>query len=319
MNSFLNQLLNMKSLSRDESFAMFSNLHTYPLEQQAAILTALRVKKESAEEILGALDFFKTQFNVFSSPFDDVIDIVGTGGDGIGTFNISTATSLLAARCGVRVAKNGGRAVSSRTGSMDVIAALGLKTSNSEQSVIDSLAQNQYAFIEAAEFNHGFNAFSGLRKTLGFPTLFNILGPLLHPMQPKRMLMGVYRLDLVNKIAQVLRHQGVQHALVVHAADGLDELSVSAPNYVAEIRDDMLSEYMIEGQDLGLPSANLQDVTGGDAIENSRIIQGILSGEIDGAQSDMVVLNTAAALYVAGRVVKLEDGIVLAKQALGVI
>lgn len=316
MNTLINKLLSAQALLREESYALFSSLHTFSCALQVAILTALRVKKESAEEILGALDFFRTQSHVFSSP-RTVIDIVGTGGDGVGTFNVSTAASLLVARCGVYVAKHGGRAISSKAGSQDVIAALGSTPACSIASAVESLERDHYVYLSAPAFNQGFKRFGLLRKQLGFPTIFNILGPLLHPMQPKRLVIGVYRPDLVTTIAQVLCVQGVEHALVVHALDGLDELSVSAPNVVAEIKAGQIVEYLIDATTLGLPRANVRDVLGGDALENVRIIQGILSGAITGPKADIVVLNAAAGLYVAGLVDNLQEGVVHCRSRLG--
>jgi len=312
MTIYLNTLMAGNDLRRDESYALFSQMPTYSLAQQTAILSLFVKKQETKDELLGALDALLEH----SVPVDypqEVIDIVGTGGDGLGTFNISTAASLVIASCGVTVAKHGGRRVSSYAGSTDVLEALRVPLVQTPEACITHLETLGYAYLSAPLFNPLLRSFGELRKQLGIPTIFNTLGPLLNPLRPKRQVLGVYRRHLLPTVAQVLKASGLDHALVVHSDDGLDELSISAPSHVAELRHGLIREYIITPEDVGLKYAPLNDVVGGNSAENARIICDLFSGKITDAKLDIVLLNSAAGLLVAERVSTLKEGVEMAR------
>ncbi|MDF1758012.1 MAG: anthranilate phosphoribosyltransferase [Legionellaceae bacterium] len=315
MNIYLEKLQAGNSLTVNESHTLFSDLLDYPVNMQTQLLELMNKKKESTPEILGARDalFNSSQPIEYS---DDVLDIVGSGGDGIGSFNISTAASMVIASCGVKVAKHGGRKVTSCSGSTDVLQELGISMADVSEQCIQSLDTIGYSFLSAQVFNPGLKSFGSLRKKIGVPTIFNVLGPLLNPIRPRRQVVGVYRRDLVPKVAEVLKELGLIHALVVHSEDGLDEFSVSAKSHVAILRFGKITAFSISPEDLGIKRSSIKDIKGGDAFENAEIIKGIFSGLITGPKLDIVVLNSAAGLLVADKVQSLEEGVVMAYTAI---
>lgn len=311
MKKYIHKLIARDNLSRLESYDLFALMENAPVEQQAAILALLRAKNETIEELLGARDFFFAQTIQIKAPYD-IVDIVGTGGDGIGTFNISTAASLVIASCDVYVAKHGGKSATSKSGSADVIEALGIHN----MDVSKSLASNHYAYLRGSLFNTALKQYAPLRKNLSFPTIFNILGPLMNPTSPKKQVIGVYRKDLVIKVAEILKSLGSQHALIVHSEDGLDEFSISAPNHIAELKNGNISEYIVSPIDVGLPISSLSEVLGGNMLENAQIIKDILLGKIIGPKLDIVLLNSAAGLLVAGAALNFQEAIEIAREAI---
>lgn len=311
----IDQLVADLPLTREKSYNLFSQMATYPLSQQALILNTLSQKEETVEMLLGAMDAL-LEHTIFIHYPHEVIDIVGTGGDGLKTFNISTAASLVVASCGVTVAKHGGRRVTSLSGSTDVLAALGIPMPHTADASIALLNKQNYAYLSAPLFNPLLNAFAEVRKQLGVPTLFNTLGPLINPIRPKRQVLGVYRQHLVPTIAQVLKTTGVKHALVVHSKDGLDELSISGPTYIAEVRDGLIREYQITPEAVGLKSAPLQDVIGGNSTENANLIRDLFLGKIQDAKLNIVLLNSAAGLLVGNKVTTLQEGVEMARSAI---
>lgn len=311
----MEKMINLKTLSQTAMSQMFADFMHYSDEKQSAILTCLRVKKEAPADVLGGLKYFKRQCVTIPNDMT-IIDLVGTGGDGKGTFNISTAASLLAASSGALVAKHGGRSATGRVGSQDVADALGIKYEGEVEDAMSYLKKNGYIYLPATVFNPVFKQFSELRRNLGFPTLFNLMGPLLNPMQPKRMVLGVYRKDLLQTMAQVLRRLNYEHAMVVYAGDGLDELSLTQKNHVVELKGQDLSTYTISSNDVGLSSANIAAIKGGEVYENATIIVGILSGKITGPKRDIALFNAAAGLYVAGVVSDLKSGVALAQASI---
>jgi anthranilate phosphoribosyltransferase len=315
MNDYLKALMHGKHLTRTETHTVFSQLSTYPLEQQAAFLALLAVKKETVEELLGALDFIVESSTVIPSSYD-LVDIVGTGGDGLRTFNISTAASVVMASCGVYVAKHGGRHVTSLTGSADVAEGLGISQHATSKACLKSLKATGYTYVFGPAFNTALQSFALLRQHLAIPTIFNRMGPLINPMQPRRHVIGVSRLDLLRTVSQVLQERGVVHALVVHSADGMDELSVSAATHVVELHHGQWKEYTLTPEEVGLRRSPLQEVQGGDAMKNATLIRGIFTGTVTGAPLDIVLLNTAAGLLVADRVVNFREGVAMARQAI---
>ena len=315
MKYYLSAFMQGKNLTRSEAYSIFSRLSTYPLALQAAFIVLLTKKKESEAELLGMLDFMLEQSEPICSSYD-AVDIVGTGGDAIGTFNISTAASLVIASCGVYVAKHGGRSVTSQSGSTDVLEALGIPVCRTSEACITGLETQGYTYMWGALFNPALRSFAALRKSLDIPTVFNILGPLLNPMQLKRQVIGVSRPDLLQSMASILKKKGSSHALVVHSDDGMDELSVSAATQVLELRHGKIKKYRLLPHEVGLNQSSLCDVAGGTALENAGIIRGIFEGRISGAPLDIVLLNSAAGLLVADKVAHLREGVDMARMAI---
>ncbi len=315
MKRYLQKLIDKKSLSRIESQDVFARFSVAPVEQQAAVMALFAAKKIEVSELLGARDFLMTQSTHIDSPYE-VIDIVGTGGDGIGTFNISTAASLLVASCGVYVAKHGGKSVTSQSGSADVMEHLQIMPSQTAIEAIQNLRETQYVYLQAPVFNQALRQYRDFRKNLSFPSLFNILGPLVNPMRPKRQVIGVYHRTLLRTVAEVLQEAGSQHALILHSEEGLDEISVSSPTHIVELKQSQIHEYTIKPNAVGLPISSIDTVLGGMPADNAKMILGIASGQIVGPKRDVVLFNSAAGLLVAGKVSTLKEGVEFSREAL---
>ena len=287
--------------------------------QKAALLVALRMKGETAEEITGAAMAMRERVTPLDVDRVDLVDTCGTGGDGRGTFNISTVAALVAAGAGANVAKHGNRAVSSSCGSADVLAALGVNIDLDAARMSEVLRRVGIAFLFAPKLHPAMAAVASVRRELGVRTIFNVLGPLTNPAFAKRQVLGVYAERLVDVVARVLAALGAQHALVVHSRDGLDEISVSAATRVSEVRDGEVTAYELTPEELGLGRHAIEDLGGGDARRNAEIAREVIDGAKGGANGprhDVVVANAGAALYVAGLAPSIREGVVLAKQSI---
>lgn len=282
--------------------------------QIAAFLVALRMRGETVEEIHGAADVIRGKCLVVRAP-QGAMDIVGTGGDGSGTLNISTTTALVVAACGVPVAKHGNRAVSSKSGTADVQTALGINV-NAEFSRIErALAEVNIGFMLAPRHHESFRHVGPVRAELGVRTIFNILGPLCNPAGVKRYLLGVYAPEWVRPIAEVLARLGCERAWVVHGAGGLDELSTLGPNKVSVVDGGQVSDRTVSPADAGLPLATLDQLKGGDSAYNASRLNALLDGERD-AYRDIVLFGAAAALQIADKVQDLREGVTMAAAAI---
>lgn len=279
---------------------------------KSAFLVALAAKGESVGEIAGAARAMRARAARVEHSSSGVIDTCGTGGDGRGTFNISTAAALVAAAGGARVAKHGNRAVSSRSGSADVLAALGVRLSGYTEALGRCLDEVGIVFLFAPMLHPAMAQVMPVRKELGVRTLFNVLGPLTNPAGAKRQLIGVFSPDLVEPIARVLRELGSEHALVVHG-DGLDEMTTTGPTAVAEVCDGEVRTYEVRPGDFGIAKAPAEALAGGDPERNVELMRGVLDGE-GGALADITCLNAGAALYVAGRADSLATGVAAASE-----
>jgi anthranilate phosphoribosyltransferase len=246
---------------------------------------------------------------------DGLVDTCGTGGDGRGTFNISTVAALVAAGAGAAVAKHGNRAVSSSCGSADLLTALGVEIDLDAERMADVLRLTGIAFLFAPKLHPAMGAVVGVRRELGVRTIFNVLGPLTNPAFARRQVLGVYSDHLVELLARVLLALGAEHALVVHSRDGLDEISVSAPTHVCEVRGGALRSFEITPEEIGLPRHDIGAIAGGDSAENARIALAVLGGE-PGARQDIVVANAGAALYVSGAAKSVREGVALARESI---
>lgn len=285
--------------------AMMSGEVSQP--QMAAFLTALRVRGETVDEITGAARIMRAKAHTVTAP-DGAVDTCGTGGDASGTFNISTAAALVVAGAGVPVAKHGNRAQSSRSGSADLLNQLGVGLDADLLLVEDALKEAGFGFLMAPRHHSAMRHVAPVRKDLGFRTLFNLLGPLANPAGTQRQLIGVFDRRWVEPLAHVLGNLGCERAWVVHGSDGLDELTTTGESYVAELRPDgTVHSFTVTPADAGLPTARLADLAGGDVADNAATAQRLLNGD-QGAIRDIVVLNAAAALVVAGAAEDLAAG-----------
>jgi anthranilate phosphoribosyltransferase len=283
--------------------------------QIGAFLTALRMKGETADEIAGCAQAMRESAIPVKPKRNQLVDTCGTGGDGKGTFNISTTVAFVAAGAGLAVAKHGNRSVSSKCGSADLLQALGVNLELNPEQVARCIDEVGIGFLFAPKLHPAMKHALSPRQEIGLRTIFNILGPLSNPAQAKRQLLGVYHSDLTELMAEVLHALGTEHAFVVHGADGLDELSVTGPNKVSELRNSYIETYYLDPQDLGLPRGRLSDLTGGTAEENVIITKGLLKGE-RGPKRDVVLLNAAAVLIVGGKTSSFADGLGLAAEAI---
>ena len=263
----------------------------------AGFLMALRARGETVEEIAAAAAAMRDKALKVEAP-DDAVDTCGTGGDGAGTFNISTAAALIVAGCGVPVAKHGNRAASSKSGSSEVLAALGVKLDVPPALISRCIREAGLGFMFAALHHRALGHAAAARKALGVRTLFNVLGPLSNPAGAKRQVMGVFSRDLVRPIAEVMPRLGVEAAWVVHGSDGFDELTLTGPSYVAALKNGAIEEFEVAPEDAGLKRAAPEDLKGGGPEENAAAIRRLLDGE-RGAFRDIAVFNAAAALVVA--------------------
>ena len=299
--------------------------------QIAALLMALRMKGETVEEIVGfaeairaaatplpivspgALDLSGTGRDALTE--SSLVDTSGTGGDASGTFNISTATAFVTAGAGVRVAKHGNRSISSKCGSADVMEALGVNIQLTPERAAQCLREVGMCFLYAPDLHSSMKQVQKVRRELRLRTMFNLLGPLTNPAQATGQVVGVYSLDMVEKLAEALSMLGLHRALVVHGVDGLDEITITGPTRVAEARAGSVRTYEVDPEEFGMKRATLADISGGDAAENAAIIREVLSGK-KSPRRDVVVLNSAAALVVAGRADHLAGGVPLAAQSI---
>ena len=283
-----------------------------------AFLIGLRTKGETVAEIVGCARAIRSRAAPFPADRADLVDTCGTGGDGSGTFNISTTAALLAAGAGARVAKHGNRAVSSRTGSADVLEALGVDISMGGAEAAEALEHAGVTFLFAPAFHSAMRHAGPVRRELGVRTVFNLLGPLCNPAAAAAQVIGVFDAALVRRVAEAAAQLGVSRVMVVHGRDGLDELTVTGPSLVAEWDGSALREYELHPEPLGIPRHDGAALRGGDAGTNAGILRRVIdpAAETDeelAACRDVAVLNAGAALFVAGRAANLRDGVVLAR------
>ena len=282
----------------------------------AALITGLRVKKETIGEITAAAQVmreFSTKVEVADKTH--LVDIVGTGGDGSHTFNISTCAMFVAAAAGAKVSKHGGRSVSSKSGSADVLESLGININLSPEAIARCIATVGVGFMFAPNHHPAMKNVAPIRKELGVRTIFNILGPLTNPAGAPNILMGVFHPDLVGIQVRALQRLGAEHALVVYGKDGMDEISLGAATVVGELKNGEITEYEIHPEDFGLPMAGSRALRVETPEQSMQMLTGVLDGEA-GAPSDIVVLNAGAALYAANVAASMAGGIALARQAI---
>ena len=311
------KIVNKEDLTYDEAYSVMNEImsgETTPT-QNAAFLASLSTKSaraETTDEIAGCAAAMRDHATKVETGMD-IFEIVGTGGDNAHSFNISTTSAIVAAAGGVKVAKHGNRAASSKCGTADCLEALGVNINQSPKRCVELLKEAGMCFFFAQKYHTSMKYVGAIRKELGFRTVFNILGPLTNPGSPKMQLLGVYDDYLVEPLAQVLVSLGINRGMVVYGMDKLDEISMSAPTKVCEIRDGWFKTYTIAPEDFGFTRCTKEDLVGGTPEENAQITRDILAGA-KGPKRDAVLMNAGASLYIAGKADTFKDGIALAAQ-----
>ena len=314
----LNAIFEGKTLSREKAREVIGHLMDGKLSQMqaAALLAALRMRGETVEEVVGFAEAMRER--AIKIPFqttEPLLDIVGTGGTGINTFNVSTATIFVVAAAGVKIAKHGNRGVTRKSGAADVLEALGANLDQTPEQLAQSIKEVGISFLYARAHHPAMKFVAPIRADIQARTVFNSIGPLTNPANADYQLMGVYDPHLTETLAQVLKGLGVKRGMVVHGS-GLDELSVCGENKVTEFNENEQKTYWLEPEDVGLARYNLKDVLGSSPEENARTIRRLFSGEIKGAKRDIVLLNAGAALYIVGKAKSIVDGLKQAESLL---
>ncbi|WP_119069111.1 anthranilate phosphoribosyltransferase [Rubrobacter indicoceani] len=287
---------------------------TVPPEATAALLTALRVRGESPGEIIGFARAMREFAARVEAP-EDATDIVGTGGDAKGTINVSTTAAFVARGAGVTIAKHGNRAATSRSGSADVLEALGANIELAPDQVSECIREAGIGFMFARTHHPAMRYVAPVRAGLPFRTIFNLLGPLTNPAGARRLVVGVFSESFILPMAEALRGLGVDRALVVFGTDGLDEITVTDRSLVAQVDKDGITEYEVSPEDFGLSRYRLGELIGGDAKENAGVVRSVLSGGEAGAKRDIVLMNAGAAVFAGGKAADLRDGVLKAREA----
>lgn len=316
LKKYLALVCDGKSLTEDEAYKVMDIIMSDRASnaQIACLLTALRIKGETIEEITGFAKVMREKMSKVN--VSEALDIVGTGGDLSNSFNISTTSSFVIAAAGQKVAKHGNRSVSSKSGAADVLEALGVKIASTHQQAERSLNEIGLTFLFAQSYHSAMKFVGPTRGQIGIRTIFNILGPLANPAKADYMILGTYDPNLLEPIARVLINLGIKRAMLVYGNDGLDEISISAPTTVCEINDGKLIKYEIKPEDFSLKRGTLADIVGGNAKENAEITKGILAGSVKGPKRDIVLLNSGCALYICGKCDSINNGVKIAAEAI---
>ena len=312
----LTKIQNGETLSENEMRTAMSGIMEgqWKDAQIATFLTGLATRGETVEEITGAASVMRNKALHINAP-EGAVDCCGTGGDAAGTYNISTAVAIVAAACGVPIAKHGNRGASSKFGAADTLEALGINLDVPQEKLEEALKRYNFAFLMAPRHHGAMKYVMPVRKALGTRTIFNILGPLANPAKTKYQLLGVFDRDLVLPIAQVLKKLGTQSAWVVHGSDGLDEITTTGETYIAELKNGMITERTLSPEDFGLSRAKPEDLKGGTPEENAAALLEILKGTKN-AYRDIVIANTAAVLMIANKADDLKTAVAIATQAI---
>ena len=306
-----------KNLSQDQMTEVMNTILSGDATpaQIGGFLVALRIKGETIDEITAAAQVMRSLATPVTPKSENLVDIVGTGGDGLKTFNISTASAIVAAAAGAHVAKHGNRAASSQSGSADLLEKAGIRLDMNPEQVAQCIDEVGIGFMFAPAHHSAMKHAIGPRKEMAVRTIFNVLGPLTNPAATKRNYIGVYDKSLVEPIAQVLLKLGNQHALVVHGLDGLDEISIEQPTFAAELKNGSVATYEIKPEDFGIERQSLTSIVVKDSSESLSLIKAVYSGE-PGPARDAVVLNAGAGIYVSGTAESLSAGVELASKTI---
>jgi anthranilate phosphoribosyltransferase len=315
----LAQLLDGRELTREQARGAMATIMAGDATpaQIGGFLVALRVKGETVDEIAGFAEAIREHVLPVRPQRDDLVDTAGTGGDGASTINISTAAALVAAAAGAAVAKHGNRAVSSASGSADVLEALGFELEAPPERIARSIDELGFGFLYAPTHHPGFRHAAPVRRELATRTVFNVLGPLTNPAGARAQIVGVYSPDLVWTIAQVLARLGARRAFVVHGAGGIDELSPAGPNLVCEVTEGRVVEREIDPQALGIAACDPDELRGGTAAENAAAVRAVFDGSDHSARRSAILLNAAGAIAAAGHADDLREGLAIAEETVG--
>ena len=317
INEAISKLVDGQDLTRAEMIAVMDEIMGGEADsiQTAGLLTALQIKGATIEEITASAISMRNHADVMDTNMD-ITEIVGTGGDKSNSFNISTTSAFVAAATGVKVAKHGNRAASSKSGAADVLEKLGLNLMLEKEKRLEMLEKLNFCFLFAVKYHAAMKYVAPVRKTLGIRTIFNILGPLTNPAKANMQVLGVYSKELVNPMSRVLSNIGVKRGMTVFGMDGLDEISASDKTYVCEFRDGWFKEYEIEPEDFGYKKCDKSELEGGTPEENAEITRNILNGTLRDGKRNAVCLNAGAAIYVAGKADSLAEGIKIAEETI---
>lgn len=310
-------VIERRDLSRQDMQSVMQQIMTGECtdSQIGGLLVALRMKGETVDEITAAADVMASLASHVEIDAPNLIDIVGTGGDGTSTFNVSTAASFVAAGAGCSVAKHGNRSVSSKSGSADLLEQAGANLNLESAQVAKVIETAGVGFMFAPMHHSAMRHAIGPRKEMAIRTIFNVLGPLTNPAKVRRQVVGVFAKDLTDTLANVFKHLGSEHALVVHSDDGMDEISICAPTTISELRDGVVEKYKVEPEDFGLVTASIDDIVVEDSASSLALIEAVLDGQA-GAARDIVVLNAGAGVYVSGLADSLQRGVEMAQQSI---
>lgn len=316
MKAYINKVSEGQNLTMDEAEDAITKIFTQATDAQiAGLLIALKMKGETPDEIAGFATGMKKAANTIDPDVDGVlIDVVGTGGDLHNTINVSTASAIVTAAASVAVAKHGNRSITSLSGSADVLKELGIKVDKQPDEVKESIEKSGIGFMFAPVFHPAMKRVGPIRQEMGVRTVFNILGPLTNPANAKVQLVGVFDKKLCEPFAYVMKELGVKRAMAVHG-DGMDEISNISETYVAELRDGKVTTYTLTPEELGMKRATANDIAGGTPKENAQDIIRILNGE-KGPKRDLIVMNSAAALYVAGKAGSIKEAIPMVEEVI---
>ena len=313
----IGHVIERQDLSRQEMQSVMQQIMTGECTdaQIGGLLVALRMKGETVDEITAAAEVMASLASQVDINVTNMIDIVGTGGDGTSTFNVSTAASFVAAGAGCTVAKHGNRSVSSKSGSADLLEQAGANLNLEPQQVVKVIESAGVGFMFAPMHHSAMRHAIGPRKEMAVRTIFNVLGPLTNPAKVKRQVVGVFAKELTDTLANVFKYLGSKHTLVVHSDDGMDEISICAATTISEMRDGKVESYRVQPEDFGLNRANIEDIVVEDSAASLALIDSILDGQV-GAARDIVVLNAGAGIYVSGKATSLKEGVKMAQQSI---
>ena len=313
----ISMVVNSEDLSQEEAADVMNEIMSGDATpaQIACFITALRLKGETVDEITGCARIMREKVTRIETEADLLVDTCGTGGDGAHTFNISTTAALVGAGAGLHIAKHGNRSVSSKSGSADVLKALGVNIEADAATVGKCVDEVGIGFLFAPMLHPAMKYAIGPRREIGIRTIFNILGPLTNPAGAKTQVLGVYDPELVETLAEVLKNLGSEHVFVVHGSDGLDEITITDKTYVAELADGQVRSFVIDPEDFGISKADKESLVGGTAEENAQITLDILKGE-KGPKRDIVLLNSAATVMAGGLAANLIEGIQVAAESI---
>lgn len=311
----LHKVINKQNLTYDETLQTMREIMTGAVTQiqMAAFLTALRMKGETITEVTACAEGMRS-VGTHLHPAGEVLEIVGTGGDEVGTFNISTTSAFVIAAAGIPVAKHGNRSVSSKSGAADVLEELGVNLMLEPEQAEKVLADTDMVFLFAQKYHTAMKNVGPVRKDMGERTIFNILGPLTNPANASRQLLGVYDEELLEKLAEVLMNLGVTRGMAVCGSDGLDEITVTGATHCCEIKDGKLNSFEITPEQFGLKTYPLSELVGGEPKDNAQITKDILSGKEQGAKRDVVLLNAGVGIYLGRDDISMEDAVKLAAE-----